>query len=158
MNEINNLNGRISNKYFSIKEKIQNWNFDKLSGIGQKRPHDRYAIIELNIYTVDNYPDKELLGKKYSGNYSDYYINNFSFLIWKVSEYQFPKDVYEYGKPELIKSIETAIDVFSLIKEQNLKLVFEVIWAGYGVTDTWGRGAVSEAFINAILSCFDSEL
>jgi hypothetical protein len=159
MNDIENLNGRISEKYFSIKKDILHWNFEKLSGIGQRRPHDRYAILELNIYTSENYPDRELLEKKYIDyNLSEHYLNNFSFLIWRIPESQFPKEIYEYGKNELTKSIEAAIDAFSLIKEQNLKLVFEIVWAGYGITDIWGKGAVYGAFMNAILSCFDNNL
>jgi hypothetical protein len=154
MKEISEINGRISEKYYSIKENIRGWNFEKLTGIGQQRKHDKYAILELNIYPLENYPSKEEIHNRYD----PYYLRNFSFLTWELSESQFPKDVYEQGKAELILGAEAAIDVFSLIKEQDLKLVFEIIWVGYAETDSWGRSAVNQAFLNAVLSCFDNKL
>ena len=47
---------------------------------------------------------------------------------------------------------------FSKLKGQNINLVFEIIWAGYGETDAWGRGAVLSAFAKAVSSCFNEDL
>ncbi|GAB4161064.1 MAG: hypothetical protein Tsb0033_17960 [Winogradskyella sp.] len=159
MNDITYIYGRIPDKFFSIKKSISNWNYENISGIGQKRGHDKYAIIELNIYTIENYPNKELLNERYPNSIGkENYLNNSSVFIWRVSEAEFPKSIYENGKQELIESIRSTIDIFSFIKKQKLNLVFEITWAGYGMTDAWGKGAVSMAFTNAILSCFDKKL
>lgn len=148
------IHGKISTRYYSIKQAILNWNFDKLKGIGKKRVHrDRYAIIELNICRLIDYSDKEKISKNYHHTLSDD-----SYIIWKLSETQFPKDKYECGKNELIRSAEAVVDLFSIIKEQRLNLVFEFVWAGYSVSEVWGKGVVDFAFVNAILSCFDDEL
>ena len=148
------INGKISQKYFSIKQEISDWNFEKLVGIGKKRAHDKYAILELNICKLSDYSDKE----KIAESNDPHYLNNNSFLVWKLSESQFPKETYEYGKNELIRSAEAVVDLFSIIKEQKLDLVFEIVWAGYGIADVWGKGVVDLAFVDAILSCFDNEL
>jgi hypothetical protein len=147
------IRGRVSERYYIIKNEIRNWNFEKLTGIGKKRGHDKYAILEINVFRFIDYPDKD----KIKENYKSIRFNE-SYVIWKLSDLQFPKDMYEYGKDELIQSAEAVIDLFSIIKEQRLDLVFEIVWAGYGVTDRWGMGAVNSAFVNAILSCFDDKL
>lgn len=159
MCDVEILESSVSEIFFSLKEDILNWNYEKLSGIGHRRGHDKYAIIELNIYTLEEYPDKDKLERKFVKDISNVdCLNNFSFLVWKLSESQFPMEVYNSGKSELIKCIESALYEISLVKEQKLQLVFEIVWAGYGVTDAWGRGAVSYAFINALYSCFDYKL
>jgi|GEM_PF-6273416 len=147
------IQGRISERYYSIKKEISNWNFEKLTGIGKKALHDKYAILEINIFRFIDYPDKETIEE----NYKHIIFRN-SFIIWKLSESQFPKELYEYGKNELIRSSEAVIDLFSVVKEQRLDLVFEIVWAGYSVNDHWGRGVIEFAFVNSILSCFDNEL
>lgn len=100
-----------------------------------------------------DYPDKEKIEENYK-----FILSRSSFIVWKLSDSQFPNELYEYGKSELIRSAEAVIDLFSVVKEQRLDLVFEIIWAGYAVHDLWGKGVVEHAFVNAVLSCFDYEL
>lgn len=148
------INAKISTRYYPIKQAILNWNFEKLKGIGKKRVNgNRYAIIELNICRLVDYSDKEKISENYHHTLSDH-----SYIIWKLSETQFPKHEYEFGKEELIKSAEAVVDLFSIIKEQRLNLVFEFVWAGYSASEIWGKGVVDFAFVNAILSCFDDQL
>lgn len=132
---------------FKIKDKVNEWDFEKLNGIGFNRGHDRYSIIELKVYEFENYPNKEKLEM-----FPD------SYLDWKVSENQFPIAYYEYGKSELRMYAEFVIDWLSSIKGKRLNLIFEINFAGYHPTDVWGRGSVGRSFLNAIISCFDDEL
>lgn len=145
--------GRISEQYYPFKREIANWNFEKLTGIGKKSTSERYAILELNVYRFIDYPENGKISISYK-----HIVSNDSYIVWKISESQFPKEVYDYGKNELISSAEAVVNSFSAIKEQKLTLVFEIIWAGYSLNDLWGKGVVNIAFANAILSCFDESL
>lgn len=132
-----------------IIDNLRDWNFETLDGIGFCRKHDKYSFIELKVYHLSHYPEKDKIENHYS-----YY----SYLDWKVDTNQFPLDYYEYGKKELIKYAEFITNWFSSIKGEKINLVFEINFAGYAPADTWGRGAAGQALLNAIVSCFDKDL
>lgn len=129
-----------------IIDKLRDWNFETLDGIGFCRMHDRYSAIELKVYNLNNYPEKDKLGQ-----YKSY-------LNWNVDKDLFPIENYEYAEKELVRYSEFITDWFSTIKGETIYLVYEINFAGYGPADTWGRGAAGRAFVNAIISCFDEDL
>ncbi|MEN2401629.1 hypothetical protein GKZ90_0017700 [Flavobacterium sp. MC2016-06] len=130
-----------------IETSVKKWNFEKLNGIGFYRKHDKYSIIELNIYEFENYPNNENIDKL-----------PYSYLDWKVPENKFEISNFESGKDEMVKFAEFFINWISSIKGERLYLIFEINFAGFHPTDSWNRGACSNAFLNAIISCFDEEL
>lgn len=129
-----------------IIDNLKNWNFETLDGIGFCRKHDRYSAIELKVYSLNNYPQKDKL-EQYK-----------SYLNWNVDKDLFPIENYEYAKKELTKYSEFITELFSSIKGETIYLVYEINFAGYGPSDTWGRGAAGRAFLDAIVSCFDKDL
>ncbi|WP_343707909.1 hypothetical protein [Flavobacterium sp.] len=129
-----------------IIDKLRDWNFETLDGIGCCRKHDKYALIELKVYHVDNYPEKDKLNQYHS------------YLLWKVDTNQFPIENYEYAQEELRRYAEFITDWFSTIKGETIYLVYEINFAGCFPADVFGRGAAGRAFLDAIISCFDDDL
>lgn len=139
---------RSPNEFFSIKEKISEWDFSELHGIGFKRGHDKYACLELKVHDQEKYLLKENQQLTFSGSY----------VHWNIDPNNFPLDLYEYGKKELLTQAQFVSDLFSVLKGKEVSLIFELIFAGYHPSDVWGRGAVGNAFNAAVLSCFEPQL
>ncbi|MBO9585663.1 MAG: hypothetical protein J7574_15970 [Flavobacterium sp.] len=147
MEQLNNL--IYGNECLSkIIDKARDWNFETLDGIGCCRKHDKYALIELKLYHIDNHPEKDKL--KF-----DYY---YSYFNWNVDPNQFPIENYEYAKQELIKYAEFITNWFCTIKGKRIPLVYEINFAGCFPADVFGRGAAGRALLDAIVSCFDEDL
>ncbi|QTD36314.1 hypothetical protein JL193_09060 [Polaribacter batillariae] len=125
-------------KLSQINDKIINWNFEEIKGIGFCRKHDSYAHIEFRIFEYQK---------------EDFY----DFIKWEVSSELLPDYEKSYGIEILNNYCSFLKNYITGLKGINTQLVFEITNAGFHPTDRWWK-VVGYAFIQGFISCFDNEL
>ncbi|SHG31141.1 hypothetical protein [Pedobacter caeni] len=117
-----------------VTTEIQDWDYGLVQGMGVFSTSERYAHIELKVYTRDHYTDQ---------------------IIWNVKEEYIPADLSDFR--DEIEEVLTFFGnyLYALKGRREKKLVYEVIDGSF-CPDTCMRSFV-RATARALVNCFNKE-
>jgi hypothetical protein len=124
-----------SKNFFSITEKLLNWNFETVSGksvVGSN--FQNYAHIELNIHKNND-------------------SSNRCFINWKITNEQIP---IEIGFKEVVEKVLIFFtEYFSAIRGEDLGLTFEITNGSFKKNGDTKKEDFKKATFLALINCFD---
>lgn len=126
------------NKIYSVEflkevtNQIIDWKYEPITGIGVISKAEKYAHIEISIYTTEYHTDK---------------------IEWSVTEELIPHEFHQEISDVLI-FFGNYLTALKGRREKNL--VFEIIDGSFN--NDSGRGAFMYATVRALVGCFDKKI